>query len=228
MKEMNKARNIAKILKWLTLLLVLVGAVWAVVWFRRSGEEVPPARIEKAKVIDVRPMLKLCSVEIYEDVPIKANIGKRHLFARARLTGNILFDLERARSEWSGDTLVVILPPEIVQIRESTDPGSYEVIDTWNDRFLGSSNFTASEENEIKRKAVDQWRRQLYKRGYVRRARAEAISNLGNMLAPFAVGKEVRIVDPAPEGYPDGVKDPGSSGVASGGQKGDSASSIAY
>lgn len=205
-------KNFAKILKWLVVLLLLAAAVWVVIWFRKDGEEVAPARIEKAKVIDVRPMLRLCSVEVFEDVPIKASIGTRHLFARARLNGDILFDLERAHSEWVGDTLMVVLPPEILQICESTEPDSYQVIDTWNDRLLRSSNFTTAEENEIKRKAVDQWRRHLYKRGYVRRARAEAITNLGNMLAPFAAGKEVRILDPSPEGYPDGAPEQSSPG----------------
>lgn len=209
-------KNFAKILKWLVLLLIVGAAIWLVIWLRSDGEEAPPARIEKAKVVDVRPMLRLCSVEVFEDIPIRASIGTRHLFARARLEGNILFDLERAESRWEGDTLLVVLPPEIVQIRESTEPDSYEVVDTWNDRLLRSSNFTAAEENEIKRKAVAQWRSHLYRRGYIRRARAEAILNLGNMLAPFAPGKQVRILDPSPEGYPDGAPPvvPQPSGVA--------------
>lgn len=217
--------KIAKTIKWTVLLLVVLGIGAAVIWFTRPAEEVPVAKMEEAKIIDVRPMVKLCSVEIYEDVPVKGNIGSRHIFARASLRGSITFDLDNIRQEWRGDTLVVVLPPEIIDIYESTEPGAYKVIDTWNDKFLHGSNFTTEEENRIKRLAVDQWRKSIYARGYVKRARKEAISNLGNMLAPFAAGKEVRIEDPSPEGYPDGVPPTGAStaGVAK-----DSAASIAY
>ncbi|MDE7413230.1 MAG: DUF4230 domain-containing protein [Muribaculaceae bacterium] len=217
--------NIAKTIKWTVLLLVVVGIGAAAIWFTRPAEETPVATMEEAKIIDVRPMVKLCSVEVYEDVPVKGSIGSRHIFARASLRGSITFDLEKIRQQWSGDTLVVVLPPEIIDIYESTEPGSYKVIDTWNDKFLRSSNFTTDEENRIKRLAVDQWRKSIYKRGYVRRARKEAISNLGNMLAPFAAGKEVRIVDPSPEGYPDGVPE---SSTSPSGTAADSATSITY
>ncbi|MDE6296750.1 MAG: DUF4230 domain-containing protein [Muribaculaceae bacterium] len=196
--------NTAKILKWATLLLGLLliagGIIWAVIWFNKSDAEVPVAKIEEAKVIDIRPMVKLCSVELSEDVPVRGDIGTRHLFARATLKGTISFDLEKAASTWEGDTLVVILPPEIVSVYESTDPNSYKVIDVWNDKFLGSSNFTVGEENEIKRQAVEAWRDTIYSRGYVERARSEAVRNLGMMLRPLTVGKMLRIVDPTPNG----------------------------
>ncbi|MDE5868861.1 MAG: DUF4230 domain-containing protein [Muribaculaceae bacterium] len=196
--------NTAKILKWATLLLGLLlltgGIIWFVIWFNKSGEEVPVAKIEEAKVIDIRPMVKLCSVELSEDVPVRGDIGTRHLFARATLKGTISFDLEKAASTWEGDTLVVILPPEIVSVYESTDPNSYKVIDLWNDKFLGSSNFTVAEENKIKRQAVEAWRDTIYSRGYVERARSEAVRNLGMMLRPLTVDKMLRIVDPTPKG----------------------------
>ncbi|MDE6258568.1 MAG: DUF4230 domain-containing protein [Muribaculaceae bacterium] len=183
----------AKILKWTTLLLVVVGIIFLVIWLRRSREEVPVAKMEPARIVDVRPMVKLCSVEIYEDVPIKAHIGTRHIFAKTALTGSITFDVKKTEQRWEGDTLVVTLPPEVVEIKESTDSGSYRVIDTWNDRLLGSSNFTSAEENEIKRKVVEAWRSAIYNRGYVARARKEAKSNLASMLRPFVPGKEVRV-----------------------------------
>lgn len=196
--------NTAKILKWATLLIALLlitgGIIWGVIWFNRSSEEVPVAKIEPARVIDVRPMVKLCSVELNEDIPIRGDIGSRHLFAKAALKGTISFDLEKAVSSWAGDTLVVILPPEIVSIYESTEPDSYKVIDVWNDKFLGSSNFTVSEENEIKRAAVESWRDSIYSRGYVERARSEAVRNLGVMLRPLTADKMLRIVDPTPKG----------------------------
>ncbi|MDE6409733.1 MAG: DUF4230 domain-containing protein [Muribaculaceae bacterium] len=185
----------AKILKWATLLIAVIAVIGCVVWFTRPSEPVPVAKIEPARIIDVRPMVKLCSVEIYEEVPVKAKIGTRHLVARETLTGTISFDLEKIEQQWEGDTLVVTLPPEIVEVYESTDPGAYKVIDRWNDKILAGSNFTAAEENEIKRQVVEAWRDSIYSRGYVRRARTEAVKNLEAMLRPFVPGKEVRIKD---------------------------------
>lgn len=190
----------AKILKWVTLLIAVLAIIGAVVWFTRPSEPVPVAKIEPARIIDVRPMVKLCSVEIYEDVPVKAQIGTRHLFARETLTGTISFDLEKTQQRWEGDTLVVTLPPEIVEIYESTEAGSYKVIDRWNDKILAGSNFTTAEENEIKRQVVEEWKATVYDRGYVKRAREEAVRNLETMLQPFVPGKEVRVEDQQPEG----------------------------
>ena len=193
-------RNTARIIKWAAALLIAGGIIWAVSWYANRKEEVPVAKIEPARILDIRPMVKLCTVEIYEDIPIKAHIGKRHIFAKAALRGNVSFDLEKTESHWRGDTLFVTLPPEKVEIYESTEPGSYKVIDTWNDRLLGSSNFTTAEENEIKRKVVDAWRDGIYSRGYVKRARREAAANLETMLRPFVEGKEIKVNDPNPEG----------------------------
>ena len=187
--------KIAKILKWATLLIAVVAVIGCVVWFTKPSEPVPVAKIEPARIIDVRPMVKLCSVEIYEDVPVKAKIGTRHLVARETLTGTISFDLEKIEQRWEGDTLIVTLPPEIVDIYESTEPGAYKVIDRWNDKILAGSNFTTDEENEIKRQVVDSWRDSIYSRGYVKRARREAVKNLESMLRPFVAGKEVRVED---------------------------------
>ncbi|MDE6716884.1 MAG: hypothetical protein K2J70_01715 [Muribaculaceae bacterium] len=127
--------KIVRLLKWSVLLLAVGGIIAAVIWWKKTDREMPVAELEPAKIVDVRPMVRLCSVEIYEDVPIKANIGTRHIFARTTLNGTISFDLEQTRDEWRGDTLFVYLPPEIVEIRESTDRGSYKVIDTWNEKF---------------------------------------------------------------------------------------------
>lgn len=192
--------KIAKILKWSVLLIAVVSLIWGVIWFTRPSDPVPVARIEAARIIDVRQMVKLCSAEIYEEVPVKAKIGSRHLFARETLTGTISFDLEKTGERWEGDTLVVTLPPEIVEIHESTEPEAYKVIDRWNDKFLAGSNFTTAEENEIKQRVVESWRDSIYSRGYVKRAREEAVSNLKSLLLPFVKGKKVMVIDTMPEG----------------------------
>lgn len=193
-------RKLQSILTLVIGLAIIVGIVWVIIWYRSGDETAPVAKVEPARIVDIRPMLKLCSVEIYEDVPVRAHIGKRHLFGRMTLTGSITFDIENIESRWAGDTLMVTMPREKVEIYESTAPGSYKVIDTWHEGLFGSSNFTTAEENVIKRKVVEAWRDSIYSRGYVKRAREEGTRNLKAMLLPFAKGKEVVVKDTIPQG----------------------------
>lgn len=187
-----------KTIRIIIIFLIVAAAVGLAVWWKMSPEP-DRVRLDAAKIADIRSMVELCSMEIYEDYPVKASIGPRHFFARETLRSSISFDLERLGVEERGDTLVVTLPPEIIEIRESTEPDSYRVIDTWSDRFLGSSTFTVREENEIKRKALAGYRRRIYARGYVARARAEAASSLRSMLSA-ATRRPVTVVDPTPRG----------------------------
>ncbi len=187
-----------KAIRFIIFLIVLVAAVGLVMWWHKSPE-VSRVSVKSAKIADVRPMLRLCSVEIYDEVPVKGSIGSRHIFARAALNGSISFDMENIAMTESGDTLRLTLPREIVEIYESTAPGSYQVIDTWNDKFLGSSKFSAAEENAVKSKVLESYRRSLYRRGYIARARKEAVENLTSMLSGLT-GKTVIVSDPIPRG----------------------------
>lgn len=189
-----------KLIRNLVILLAAIGAVLVWMQWHRSAD-VSRVELSDAFVRDIRPMVQLCSVEIYEEVPVKATIGTRHMVARETLTGSVSFDLEKLESHMSGDTLVVTLPPEIVVVRESTAPDSYRVIDTWNDRLFSSGNFTTAEENAIKRRVEASAVRLVYSKGYVGRARREAVANLASMLASVT-GSPVKVVDPRPSGYP--------------------------
>ncbi len=180
------------------MLAVLVAAgIFAYLWC--TAPEATHVTMKDAKITDVTPMLRLCSVEIYDDVPVKGTIGDRHLFGRVSLKGSISFDLDNVDISESGDTLSLTLPREIVEIYESTDDGAYEVIDTWSDSFLGSSNFTTEEENSIKANVRDNYRKNIYDKGYVSRARKEAAANLTSLLGGLT-GKTVLVSDPWPEG----------------------------
>lgn len=178
--------------------IILAGA--AAIWWTRSPKA-SHVTAHDSTITDISPMVRLCALDIYEDVPVKASIGTRHMFARATLNSSITFDLENIDLREQGDTIFVTLPREIVEIHESTDPGSYLVIDTWNDRLFGPEHFTTSEENAIKSKVRDNFRRKIYRKGYVRRARAEAVDNLTSMLSGLT-GKTVIVTDPTPEGTP--------------------------
>lgn len=179
---------------------ILLGGILLIVSLnRKSSQQSGDLTIDGAMVKEVESMVRLCSMDIYEETPVKATIGNRHLFGRITLKGSITFDLERIVLKMSGDTLRVQLPPEKVEILESTDKDSYIVIDTWNDRFMGSGSFTTAEENKIKEKVKQNAIKSIYRKGYVKRARAEAAENLSAMLSALT-SKPVLVTDPTPEG----------------------------
>ena len=161
--------------------------------------EASKVTMQEAKITDVSPMLRLCTVEIYDDVPVKGSFGKDHIFGRMTLKGSISFDLENVAMTENNDTLSLTLPREIVDIQESTDAGSYQVIDIWTDSFIGKPNITTAQENSIKSKVRDNYRKDIYRKGYVERARKEAAENLSSLLKGLT-GKTVIVSDPTPQG----------------------------
>ena len=101
---------------------ILLGGILLIVSLnRKSSQQSGDLTIDGAMVKEVESMVRLCSMDIYEETPVKATIGNRHLFGRITLKGSITFDLERIVLKMSGDTLRVQLPPEKVEILESTD-----------------------------------------------------------------------------------------------------------
>lgn len=184
--------------KYLTLIVVLaVCGIVAYFYFAPSRSRVT---LHDATIKEVKDMARLCTVEIYEEVPVRGHVGQRHLVAREVLVGNISFDLEGLAMDASSDTIRVTLPREIVEIRESTEPGSYTVIDNWNDSFMGDANITTAEENKMKQLTLDSFVKAVYAKGYVKRARAEAVANLTSLLSSMT-GRPVVVTDPSPEGY---------------------------
>lgn len=191
-------------LRW-CLLIVLIAIIVIIAVRLKNAPEVSGIKFRDAMITELKPAIELCTVEIIEDVPVKGHIGTKHIFARATLCGYISFDLDSIKTDLHGDTLIVALPPEIVEIHESTLPGSYEVIDTWNEKLLGSSKFTAEEENAVKRKVADNFRKTIYAKGYVSQARADAVTTLNQMLSA-TTAIPVKVIDPSPEGYPSQLK----------------------
>lgn len=187
------------------LILILVAVIFAIVavvalvsWWS-SAPEADRVHVDDARIAEVKSMVQLASLDMYEEIPIKASIGNRHIIARQRLEGSVNFDLENLEMTQKGDTLMVVLPREIVTVRESDTPGSYEVVDTWNDKFLGSDHFTTAEENGIKKRAMDNYVKSLYAKGVIREARRTARENVKNLLGPVT-GKTVIVIDPMPSG----------------------------
>jgi len=188
-------KTIYKIIAVVVMLAAVILGFW--IWISPDADRITmyPAKIE-----NVKQMVRLSAMQIYEEVPVKGKVGNRHLVAKLALEGSIDFDLDNLKFVEYGDTVRVTLPPEIVTLRESTRPGSYVVIDTWNDNFFGSGNISAKEENRMKALTLENAGKQVYARGYVRQVRADAVNSVKSLLSAALPGKTVIVVDPTPEG----------------------------
>ena len=124
------------------------------------------------------------------------------MFAIQKQRGSISFDLENLKIDADGDTVKITLSPEIVELYEATEPNSWEVIDT---KAIGrlavfrSDRFSDTEENALKARIQEKSKRQLYRNGTVRRARAEGAQNLRSLMEQL-YRKPVVVTDPTPQG----------------------------
>lgn len=191
---MALARNIKITIAVLVLILSGVAAAWIYVGWKSSPEP-DRTEIRKARVEDLRAAIELCTIEFYEDLPVAGEKGHNHIFAKMAVQGNISFDLDSIHNYFSGDTLIVELPEEIIEIKESTEPGAYSVVDEWNDRLFGSNRMPTDAENKLKLIAKENFRKKLYKDGTVRRARAEAVETLTGLLGNIRK-QPVKVIDP--------------------------------
>lgn len=158
--------------------------------------------VDKGKVSRIETMARLCTVDIYSEVPELDTINDKVMFAIQKQKGSVSFDLEKLQVNASGDTVIITLPPEIVELYESTDKNSWEVIDT---KAIGrmamfrSDKFTIEEENAVKAKIKEKSTKLLYRNGTIERARAEGARNLQSLME-MVYDKPVRVTDPTPQG----------------------------
>lgn len=190
-----------KIIKYI-IVIVLAAIVAAIVYFSLRSPEKKSIDISNARINDVEIMARLCVVDIYSEVPVLDTINKKVIFGIQKQNGSVSFDMEKMEIDTVGDTVRITLPPEIVELYESTEPNSWEVIDTKNIGFLGalrSNKLTNEEDNMVKAKIKSNSKKRLYDTGVVRRARSEAARNLENMMTNI-YRKPVKVTDPTPEG----------------------------
>lgn len=158
--------------------------------------------VGKGKVSRVETMARLCAVDIYSEVPVLDTINDKVMFAIQKQKGSVSFDLEKLKVNADGDTVKITLPPEIIELYESTDKNSWEVIDT---KAIGrmamfrSDKFTIEEENAVKAKIKEKSTKLLYRNGTIERARAEGARNLESLME-MVYDKPVRVTDPTPKG----------------------------
>ncbi len=162
------------------LVIVAAGAAWFLLQPKESSITVDPGRANVAET-----MARLCTVDIYSEVPVLDTINDKVIFAVQKQTGSVSFDLEKMAVDTTGDTVRIILPPEIVELYEATEKDSWKVIDTKNIGRFGafrSSRLSDAEENAVKSRIKKNSLRMLYDKGVIRRAREEGSRSLREML----------------------------------------------
>lgn len=178
---------------------IIVGVVFAGYLLLKRGDTI---EVRKGEISKVEMMARLCTVEIYNEVPILDTINNKVIFAIQKQKGNISFDMERLQVTDSGDTVRIILPPEIVELYESTDDNSWEVIDT---KAIGplsmfrSDRMSLDDEKAIKDRIKAKSIRYLYRNGTIERARREGAADI-ELIMRQIYRKPVKVTDPTPKG----------------------------
>ena len=158
--------------------------------------------VSKGQISKVETMAQLCAIDIYSEVPVLDTINNKVIFAVQKQKGSVSFDLENMQMDSDGDTVKIVLSPEIVDIYEATEDNSGEVIDT---KAIGtmsmfkSDKFTDEEENAIKANIKKNSKKLLYHNGTIERARAEGARNLQTLMEKV-YNKPVKVIDMTPKG----------------------------
>lgn len=187
-------------IKYLIVLIVAAGLIVGAFYIFSGSEK--RIDIEKGRIDKLSNMVQLCSMEIYNEMPVVDTVHNKVIFAIQKQRGSISFNVDNLQADLSGDTVKIILPPEMVELRESTDNNSWRVVDTKSIGALSiirSNKITLEEENAIKRKIIKKSVKDLYDNGTVARARAEASENL-KLLMQKIYRKPVEIIDYSPHG----------------------------
>ena len=176
------------------IILIVVLALGGGLFLWRSSTESTNMAISETKLSEIKDMLKLCTMEVRDDVAIKDSINGKWIFAKATVNGYIRFDLEKLDYQVKNDSVFIILPPEEIEIYESSANNSYEVIDTWNASMLDLRRMTAAEETAIKKRMARKYKASFYDKGYVKRARASAVETLSRLLS--IIDPKITVIDP--------------------------------
>lgn len=180
--------------------LLAAAAIAVAVFILLHAGKKDKVTIEAARINEVKSMVSLCAMEIYREVPVLDTVNDKVIVAVQKQQGSISFDIENLHFDDEGDTVRLVLPHEMVEIRESAEDNAWQVIDTKNIGFLGvirRDRLTDREENRVKAKLRRNAISSLYKDGTVARARTEAAKNLELMLEKI-YRKPVKVVESVP------------------------------
>lgn len=182
------------------IIIILMAAVGGFLVYEKFFKP-DPIKISPGKIADIETMAELCTVEFFNEVPVKDTINNKVIFAIQKQQGKISFDMENLIKEERNDTVFITLPKEIIHIYESTDKDSYQVIDTKGLGLFTSSKLSNAEDNLVKVKLRNASVHRLYSSGAVARARKEARGNISSLMSRI-YRKPVVVIDPSPAGYP--------------------------
>ena len=162
-------------------LALVIAALGVVLWaaFRPKEAEIT---VEAAKVNRIETMAELCTMEIYNELPVLDTVNGKVIFGIQKQQGSISYDMEKLRLDTVGDTIRAILPPETIRLYGSTEPRSWEVVDTKSLKPLHSGKLTAEEDNLAKAKIKAKSIARLRQNGTIAKARAEARTALAAFL----------------------------------------------
>lgn len=190
--------------KYKKLIILAAIAIVALALFFWLGAPKRSIEVGKGQISDVKTMAQLCTVDLYNELPVLDTINNKVLFAIQKQRGSVSFDLENMQVNIEGDTVRVVLSPEIVEINEATEDNSWQVIDSKNIsvngfNLLASDKLTDEEENQIKANIKAKSKKILYHNGTIERARAEGVKNLQTLMTKV-YRKPVVVTDPTPKG----------------------------
>lgn len=191
---------IHKLKKWLLLLFgclsfIVIGYM-VFMRFSRPISHTLPAKIE-----EIKQAVKLSTLDITTEEIFRDTVNIKGVVSRVKARVYIHFDIEHIPMAERGDTLFVQLPPEIIDIYESTTDGS-QILDVWNLQFPNEpvdTPLSTHEENLIKRKYKQRIEEQMYEKGYVKQARENALHSLVILFSRFR--DNVVIIDHHPDGW---------------------------
>ncbi len=193
----------ARSIKSILLVVIIVAITAGIIIYFNSQSTEPEYKTEDARIKSVTNMVDLCTADFHEELTIKDSINGKWIVARQTIEGHIRFNIDSLKTETRGDTLIVFLPPERVDILEMASPEAYAVLDYWDgSNPVFQRTLTANEENIIKKRWQSKARKRVYNRGYVRDARKNAIEILSQFLNGMRGENDnlgpVILVDPDP------------------------------
>lgn len=187
-------------MRWIKNILMVVVVLLAggyLYWYLNRPVEREDFETEPSRLKEIREMADLCTLDFHEEIAIKDQADGKWIVAKMTVEGSVRYDLDSLRFEERGDTVMVTLPKERIEILESAEPGSYEVLDSWDQKRIAfGRKLTAAEENGIKQRARGHLEQTLRSRGYVKRARENASATLRPLLQHLYPSRPVKIEFP--------------------------------
>lgn len=189
--------------KAIKIIILIIATALAVVWLWPSKPAKQP-EIYLSVASELKEIVRLTTLEGERVVPIKYLDDGIGAFGIGHYRVRISFDIEQMPQMVHHDTLYVVLPEPEVQILEHEEFG-FTVYDVWGEniatRLIGAHLSTAAE-NEMKRRAMAQLRRELQSDGSIVRAKSQAIESLHKL---FGIIPGTVVILDSPSRIPEGA-----------------------